>query len=44
MGQELANQFGFDPTQGSIILDVALGLNNPAQRRHKLNGHIWDGA
>jgi hypothetical protein len=44
MGQELAYQFGFDPNQASIILDVALGLDNPAQKRHRLAGHIWDGA
>jgi hypothetical protein len=43
MGQELANQFGFDPNEASIILDVTLGLNNPNQRKHQLAGHIWDG-
>jgi len=42
MGQELARQFGFDPNQASIILNVGLSLNNAAQQRHKLSGHIWD--
>lgn len=44
MGQELANQFGFDPNEASIILNVGLSLDNPSQLRHKLSGHIWDGA
>jgi hypothetical protein len=42
MGQELARQFSFDPNQASIVLNVGLSLNNAAQQRHKLSGHIWD--
>jgi hypothetical protein len=43
MGQELAHQFGFPNTEAWLILDVTLGLDNPAQKKHKLSGHIWEG-
>jgi hypothetical protein len=42
MGQELANQFGFNPDEASIILNTTLSLENSAQKGHRLAGHIWD--
>ncbi len=43
MGQELAGQFGFNPDESSVVLNVTKLLNNPTQKRHALSGHIWDG-